>query len=133
MSTSLRIVVTRIVAIVAVSADDCDDVELLDELRYSDRVGAHLCMNCVFSCERCDEYDSIESSHSVDDCLYCEDCYSNRTFHCEECDTSYPDHHDSYGVQDQTYCSSCYESECYYCDECGDAYRCDDRCNAVMR
>ena len=107
---------------------DCGDVGSSDDLRYSDRVGEYLCMTCVFTCERCDEYDSIESSHSVDDCLYCEDCYQNRTYHCEECDTSYPDHHDSYGVQDQTYCASCYESECYYCDECGDAYRCDDRC-----
>ena len=107
---------------------NCETIDHLDELRYSESLGEHLCTDCSFSCERCDEYHPQRSVYHVDNMYYCEGCYENRTFHCEECDTSYPDHYDSYGVQDQTYCEGCYESNCYYCDECSEAYRDDDRC-----
>ena len=109
----------------------CGSIGSREDYAYISMIGELFCESCYFTCERCDDYESTENFHDVDGRGYCESCYENRTFYCENCDTSYSDRNDNYYVQDQTYCESCYESECYYCDDCGEAFRDDDRCDCV--
>lgn len=85
----------------------------------------------VFICCECDEEfkdkDDIKESESGD--IYCESCYDDNFFTCNECsEESHVDNAVHY--YDGTMCESCYSNDFYTCRGCDEVTRNEENCES---
>lgn len=83
-----------------------------------------VCYDCMWKCEKCNNYFSTLCSGNVVDsnevwCQYCTDLSAHWCDICEEHFSGY-----TYGTDDSnnTFCEGCYERETTYCEECDQTY-----------
>ncbi len=78
------------------------------------------CTKCASKCESCEKVIDQDGRQCKDDNCYCEDCFSELYFYCDECN-DYVDQDDAVYIEnhDTGMCSTCYSrnyKECYECD-----------------
>ena len=82
-------------------------------------------------CERCECSFSGDDYSVINEQVWCEDCYCNYSFYCENCEESgdcedsvtvHGDPHDHHS-HEQTWCSYCADSNATECDECDEKFR----------
>jgi hypothetical protein len=82
-----------------------------------------VCQGCYdeyyFSCECCEEQGHRDSSHEVDDEMWCNYCADNDASYCGQCST-YTRHNNIVGeYEGEQMCDSCYDGGDYHLKECG--------------
>jgi hypothetical protein len=111
---------------------DCETTYAVNGMGRSEIGGDWYCWDCSSTCERCEDGMRNDDSHTVDGCYWCEYCWENYSFNCNNCSNTYDQDSGSNYVDDNTYCDSCYEDNCYYCDDCNDSFTYDNRCDCNL-
>jgi hypothetical protein len=108
---------------------DCETSYAVSGMGRSEIGGDWYCWDCSSTCERCEDGMRNDDSHTVGDSYWCEYCWENYSFNCNNCSNTYDQDHGYNYVDDNSYCDSCYEDNCYYCDDCNDSFTYDNRCD----
>jgi hypothetical protein len=85
------------------------------------------CWDCATQCERCNDGVRNDDTHTVDNESWCDYCYENHSYYCENCCESSSE--STTYVGDTPYCEGCYSDNCYYCDDCDESYHNDYPCD----
>lgn len=104
-------------------ADCSTEISSNDYFNADNKAICELCYEDYFMCEGCDETYHNDDLNVGNDCCYCNDCYNDRYYSCDDCDTAVRSDttntvRNSRGWE-ITVCESCL-SDYYYCDACGE-------------
>jgi hypothetical protein len=107
-----------------VKCDYCDSV--VEKRNTLKAYGVYVCSySCFDKCfKRCSEHKyvlKIDDSYELDGKYYCEECYNEKTFACEDCNTVYSNDE----------CNSINDDK-YVCNRCFDNYVTCDGCSVVI-
>lgn len=86
---------------------DCGKIALKESAVYTE--GAYYCNDCVCCCDYCGEYHPIDSMRRPGDSefLYCEHCYNNETYVCDDCGRHFRYSESLTSVEGESYCEDC--------------------------
>jgi hypothetical protein len=113
----------------AFTCHDCETTYAVNGMGRSYIGDDWYCWDCSSTCERCEDGMRNDDSHTVGDSYWCEYCWENYSFNCNNCSNTYDQDQGYNYVDDNPYCDSCYEDNCYYCDDCNDSFTYDNRCD----
>lgn len=118
----------------SVYCESCETLVLIDDSHTANDGDAILCDDCGWTCEGCqDSYTDDVSTYSVRSRGYhetwCEGCYENNSFYCDQCNETYSDSVDSTSVDGETWCGDCFSDNGWYCDDCDEAHADDVECD----
>lgn len=115
---------------------DCgEDFDIEDPYSGINDEEESICSSCSENytiCEYCNETFNINNMNTLNDSLYCEDCYNNQTFECDDCgDRESVEDNSGYLDDDgRYYCSDCVEKYSN-CEECSRLIVDDEEANIV--
>lgn len=107
---------------------DCETTYAVNGMGRSEIGGDWYCWDCSSTCERCEDGVRNDDTHTVGDSYWCEYCWENYSFNCNNCGNTYDQDWGYNYVSDNAYCDSCYSDNFYYCDDCDESFRDDDPC-----
>ncbi len=85
------------------------------------------CWGCATQCERCNDGVRNDDTHTVDNESWCEHCYENYSYYCDNCSESSSE--STTYVGDTPFCERCFSDNCYWCDDCDESYHNDYPCD----
>lgn len=99
----------------------CEACEEIYEVEYNSRI----CSDCEehhFECANCNEIHTNDIMYGGDDgSMYCEECYHDLFFLCEECEREITISTNNYReINGQILCETCIGNNYFECDECGE-------------
>jgi hypothetical protein len=76
-----------------------------------------------YRCENCDcSIDENDHCHSPLNEDYCEECYSEYVFYCEQCNEDHWVRQSQETPDGELLCSFCWETYCFKCETCGETF-----------
>lgn len=115
-----------------VSCEECSNEFNLSEEGNSIASG-YVCNDCSRYCSRCEEVGTDSDSwYEVDNESWCESCWEDDAFTCNNCSMSYNANttDSSYVYNEGTWCHYCVDDSASYCDDCDEYYVTESGCQS---